>query len=301
MKNITKSFSEVSDGKVLPKDLFSDSDFEIFHFRDIEHSKMGNYPHWHRYYELMMGIEGDVKIVSNGTIYNFSNSSIAIIPPGMVHSTIVSSELPVYERICFHWTSAYTKLLSSLISYDLAKEFDQLYVIKCNIRQFTALRILLDHLLQEDAIADKFNPMIRQISVMELLLQCARLIESKEGVNVKTETSLLVESTVNYIQQHFTETDLSLNEIAKMKYLSSRYLSKVFRSYTGNTVYQYIIQCRLLNACELMANGSMVTDACMQSGFNDYTCFLKSFKKAFKMTPRQYLQALQKGGNFVFQ
>lgn len=61
-----------------------------------------------------------------------------------------------------------------------------------------------------------------------------------------------------------------------------------FKEYTGKTIYSYIQSKRLLNAIRFIENGASVKEACYQCGFNDYSVFLKAFKKEFGTTPAKY-------------
>jgi AraC-like DNA-binding protein len=63
------------------------------------------------------------------------------------------------------------------------------------------------------------------------------------------------------------------------------------------SLYKYVIQRRLISACELLQQGGSVLSACVDSGFEDYTCFLKAFKKTFGLTPRQYLKVQAQHGD----
>ena len=101
-------------------------------------------------------------------------------------------------------------------------------------------------------------------------------------------TNNLVSSVVDYIDEHFTEPDLTMEQIRQSVFVSQGYLSRVFKSYTGSTIYNFLTCKRLVYAAELLASGETVLDACIACGFTDYTSFLKAFKKTFEMTPSQY-------------
>ena len=159
------------------------------------------------------------------------------------------------------------------------------------------IRAILERILSEGENNDKYSNTIQQMEAISLILQCARMIDNdgKESISTMTSTSVVVEKVTSYIQDNFSDSGLNLNSISRMNYLSTGYLSRIFKHYTGNTIYQYIIQCRLQNICQLISSGVRVTEACIQSGFTDYTCFLKEFKKTFNMTPREYLAELNEG------
>jgi AraC-like DNA-binding protein len=59
-----------------------------------------------------------------------------------------------------------------------------------------------------------------------------------------------------------------------------------FKEETGYTIGNYVTEKRLLLAKNLVQNGCQVTEACFQSGFKNYSTFLKAFKKEYNTIPK---------------
>ena len=76
-------------------------------------------------------------------------------------------------------------------------------------------------------------------------------------------------------------TDLSIEFLSQKFYISKYYLMYKFKKETGYTLHNYVIQKRLLMAKNLIKNGEPITKTYIQCGFNDYSCFLRSFKNIF--------------------
>ena len=290
----TVSFTDFFRNEQLPQDILrSSAEFETFHFKDTETVGMNNLPHLHHYYELMLIVKGSVTIASEGMLYDAPPGSICIIPPGCIHCTMVPARTPVYERMIFHWTDRYNSLLSGMAAFDFSGLFDRLYVCKCNMLQASMMHILIEHVEEEQQSVDAYSPILCQASIIELLTRCARILSDTGSVNIQSKQSDAVSTIIAHIEQHYREPELSLQQITDRFYYSSGYLSKVFRAYTGMTVYQFIIYCRILYVQEEIANGRPILEACIESGFTDYTSFLKSFRKVTGMTPSRYRQALR--------
>ena len=98
----------------------------------------------------------------------------------------------------------------------------------------------------------------------------------------------LVINVIDYINDFFTSPEINTIDIAKDFFVSEGHLSRLFRKYTGTTVYNYIIQKRLSYSITLFWKGDAIQDACYKSGFTDYTSYLKAFKKTYHLTPSQY-------------
>lgn len=72
-------------------------------------------------------------------------------------------------------------------------------------------------------------------------------------------------------------------------HLNPGYLSKVFKRGTGTTVTKYITDLRISKSRQMLDSGNYtISEIAAATGFNDYFYFLKTFKKATGVTPRQY-------------
>ena len=70
--------------------------------------------------------------------------------------------------------------------------------------------------------------------------------------------------------------------------MSEGYLSRLFKSETGTTINKYLTARRISIAKAKLTAGCSVSDACEQSGFNDYTNFVQAFTKMVGITPKKY-------------
>jgi len=92
---------------------------------------------------------------------------------------------------------------------------------------------------------------------------------------------------IDYIDQHLSE-DLSLQTLEEIFYINKYYLSKLFKNNIGSNLHEYIIFKRISMAKTLLTKGVNVTDTCSKCGFNDYSNFLKMFKRTVGFSPGQY-------------
>jgi len=80
--------------------------------------------------------------------------------------------------------------------------------------------------------------------------------------------------------------DLSIESLAAKFYMSKYHLMHKFKKQTGFTLHSYILQKRLIKADTLIRSGTPVSQACEQSGFNDYSSFVRAYKKMFSTLPK---------------
>ena len=99
----------------------------------------------------------------------------------------------------------------------------------------------------------------------------------------------VVERIMEYLQNHYREK-ISLDQIAANMYLSPYYISRIFKSETGDTPINYLISLRMEHARDLMdAHPEMsIQSVAAQVGYEDAYHFSKQFKKYFGLSPLYY-------------
>jgi len=98
-----------------------------------------------------------------------------------------------------------------------------------------------------------------------------------------------VETIKGYIQQHYTE-ELELQHLADLVYLTPSYLSKLFKTETGETITDYCIAVRIEHAKRLLKedHGLKTYMVGERVGYPDPAYFNKVFKKMTGKTPKEY-------------
>lgn len=96
-----------------------------------------------------------------------------------------------------------------------------------------------------------------------------------------------VNEIVNYINKNFASIK-SIRSIAETFHISIATLERYFKKYLSMTPRQYLETKKLFYACILLRKNVSVTDACYDSGFDDYTYFISVFKKNMNTTPFKY-------------
>ena len=92
---------------------------------------------------------------------------------------------------------------------------------------------------------------------------------------------------LNDINKNFAEIP-SINYLTDKYFISHSQLCRLFKQYLHTTPKLYLETKRLANAKIMLKNGKTVIEACIESGFPDYSNFIRLFKTSFGMTPNQY-------------
>ena len=103
-----------------------------------------------------------------------------------------------------------------------------------------------------------------------------------------TESRNEVSTVKNYIYQHYEE-DLNLEMLAEKVYLSSEYLSFIFKKETGMNLNRFIRVFRMEKAKELLCSTNMkVAQVSEKVGFSNVSYFCRSFREYYGSSPESY-------------
>lgn len=91
-----------------------------------------------------------------------------------------------------------------------------------------------------------------------------------------------------YIDTHFCESDLSLNQVAQIAGFSSSYFSTLFAQEAGVSFMEYLTNCRMKKARGLLREGKSLQTVALRSGYSDPYYFSQVFKKNFGISPKEF-------------
>ena len=121
-----------------------------------------------------------------------------------------------------------------------------------------------------------------------------RLARAPQAQPQAGRLSPYVRQALSYINAALPQP-ISLAEVGRALSVDRFYLEKTFKKETGTTVYHYVLLKRLNLARVLLAQGCRVDETCAGAGFNDYSNFIRTFKKHTGMTPAAFARASQSG------
>ncbi len=116
----------------------------------------------------------------------------------------------------------------------------------------------------------------------------------KQAIGIRNEIANdrygdVVNDVMRYIEEHYSEEDLSLNTLATSVNFSPNHLSAVFSQKTGRTIIKYLTDYRMNKAKELLrCTGKRSSIISTEVGYKDPHYFSYLFKKTQGMTPTQY-------------
>ncbi len=81
---------------------------------------------------------------------------------------------------------------------------------------------------------------------------------------------------------------VSVAELAKLSLMSESRLRSEFKLRYGTSVHQYLLDRRMVRACELLERGYRVKDSAAMAGYSNISHFGDQFKRRCGMTPGEY-------------
>jgi len=103
-----------------------------------------------------------------------------------------------------------------------------------------------------------------------------------------------IEEAIQYIQNHYSDSNLSVEMLAEVAGYTPNYFSKLFKEMTGINSGEYIRKIRIGKAKELLRQGDhKVSDVAEVCGYINNSHFYSAFKKDVGMTPSAYREFAQ--------
>lgn len=268
--------------------------FEFYHYLDKVAPEVDF--HQHPFYELLFFLAGSADYTIEGKTYRLKPGDILLTNPSDVHRPEIQPG-KTYERVVI-WLSVdfFTQLgsenakLSAIFTDAATKDYRR---IRPGENSVVRLFHLCDKISRAQSSGKIGSAALCYAFVIEFLVEvCRCYYETRDLVPEDVSENEKINQVLAYINARITE-EISLEALAEHFYLSKFYLSRQFKQYAGLSIYQYIMKKRLSMAREMIQSGTPATTACLECGFNDYSNFLKAFRREFEQTPRQMAKEVQ--------
>lgn len=97
-----------------------------------------------------------------------------------------------------------------------------------------------------------------------------------------------LQTAIDCIHSHL-DRDFSLSEMAALLNLSQYHFCRLFKRSTGKTPHQYLTQCRLDRAKQLLSKPELtITEIAFQVGFSNHSSFTRLFRQYVGITPKAF-------------
>ncbi len=251
--------------------------------------------HSHPYYELILVRRGICEYLSGGARFFLHPDELLLISPGTVHTMLCPADSPSYERLILQINAEF--MAEVLASFMPGQTPPPLYVLRAEDVCRWGLRELMERINASASVTDAgLREQLYRCQIGELMLTVRHVAGMSRLVAPSTSSALISEVT-SCIHERFRDPELTVASVAQQFYVSREHLSRTFKSYTGESISRYITDLRMQEFRYGLVMGKNVLDACMASGFSDYSSFVKSFRKLYGITPAEYREQLKSAMN----
>lgn len=268
-------------------------DFPIeYHYVTSRHPRYNMPYHWHVEYEIIRLLRGNIHFTLNEKTFWTSAGDILFVADGIVHGCFAEGDSCVYECAVFELRAA-NDICRSKIQKILNHEI-------AIIDHFTAKHVQIQHIVALFFEALKQKPPGYEFLLQGTLFQFLGFIFS-QSLYTATANDASARGNRKHIAQlkrafHLIETSyaepLTLQELAAASGLSPKYFCRFFKDMTQRTPIDYLNYYRIECACDkLTSEDKTALEIAYECGFNDFSYFIKTFRKYKNITPNKFLSA----------
>lgn len=254
-----------------------------------------DYYHFHNVYELYLTVTPGAEMWVGNKHYVLAPHDLLLLGTNDLHRSVIRDRQH-YERYILYFNPFYIASMSTgatnlLESYDRLKASGshRLNLGVENAARLTGMLTELARLLTETGFASDVKVRLQLALILIELEAVTRPVLSRGAdPELSPPGYPLLKPVLDYLDVHYHE-DVNAEEIAGLFGFNRHQLNELFRKMTGLSFHQYLVQVRIVKAKELLEAGNIsTTDVCMESGFRDYSHFIRTFKELVGLSPGKY-------------
>lgn len=259
-------------------------EFRLFHLKESRAQRFSY--HYHAFDKVVVFLSGQVTYTVEGKAYFLSPGDLLLVPHHHIHQPDIGCA--TYERYIL-WLNPEFLMSNGLEGCFIRVAQSGFHLIRLGEegtrRHLRQLAQLEQALAEDQAFGAQ---LLAKTYCLQFLIGLNR---SSQGNLAALDRAVCrsdpkIEEILSYINAHLS-LPMTVQSLAERFYLSSSWLMHRFKEVTGCTVHQYILQKRLIFAASLIRAGVPVLKAAGQSGFSDYSTFLRAFRSAYHTSPRE--------------
>ena len=233
-------------------------------------------PFTYSFCRVYLVTEGECTVKFNRQSFTAVKNDVFIIFPAVEYS--------------FECTDKIKLMYVSFLGLRMEDIFSRFGISKsnCHFEKMSHIRSFWEQeFICENEIIDLVSESVVLYTFSEIGKRCIKQW-SVDKKTKKSETMLFIKK---YIDENFTDPNLSLDSVSdKFKY-NNKYLSHHFKSVFGYGMAEYLNLIRINYACTLIEdNHHFVKDIAFKCGYKDPLYFSRVFKKQIGYSPKELIQ-----------
>ena len=244
--------------------------------------------HSHPYHELVLPIGGStVRYSVDGSVYLVHVGELVYFPSQVYHSGNFNIDDAQSDRLVIQIDDARWQATRGRVNLKNAEWMHELTVLDSEACRKWDFKGLFIRMAQSQELPGSIRDIVCEAQVAEMMLLIAHATVSSQAT-APSSTGLLVARAVAYLQAHYQDPTLTTAQLAQELYASREHLSRAFKECTMESIHNYLTYLRMQHCRKALEEGVSVLNACTESGFPDYSSFLKTFRRLYGITPAEY-------------
>ena len=228
--------------------------------------------HSHHCFECVYYLEGAGKISVDKEAFSYDGPTLTFVYPGMLHDEMTEHK---------------SKLFIVLFDVDEKIDFKPFNVYKLDEEINQKYKLLFEKMIEEEKNQQPFYQ--EMISLMFSTIFC-EIIRNSSNKKVSANKEM-VERTKTYIKENYGQ-NIDFEKIAFNVGYSFDRFRHIFKNETGVSIYQYLLNCRLYAAKQLLLQPNLtIKEVAKTCGFDSIVHFNNFFKAKMNISPYQFKKA----------
>ena len=210
---------------------------------------MASVLHSHDGYEIYLFLSGEIRIIFENDNRIMKRGDLLLIPRmsfilqyRSVAVPTAASSSTSRNPTCRKKGPAYDHFADCFYQSDSSR-LNLLHLNETQIARYCDYARSLDQTLREPSSAYG-RDFLAEALLTAILVFIGRIADSSSRLEARQTSPPTITATFRYIDDHLSES-LLLEDIAKQVHLNPVYLTRIFKSYTGMPIQQYIIEKRI--------------------------------------------------------
>lgn len=240
-----------------------------------------NIPHLHSQYEIYYNISGADGFFFDKKYYACLGNDLFVVPKVCVHKALIRPNT-IYERCVL---SIDAKIIASINnmphlqgSLTWMEHVGNSLTGKVNLgpKEHNTLMHLVYTYNNTANELKQFSVLVEILSIVSHLFKTTAPVPTSTPAGMVGKALLLIEENFR---------DIKVSEIAQKLFVSNSHFGKLFAEQCGISPMNYLLLRKIAEAKKYLYMGISVKEACVLSGFSDYSNFIRTFKNVEGCSP----------------
>lgn len=263
--------------------------FEAYYFIEWNSYSM-NKQHFHDQVEIMYMIHGECVIIVDSQEIKMSDGNFILIDAGVSHALIMEENTKCKMlNIEFGFKKCDEKLGSIKVLADNVYSVREMLTSQEKfyyLQDSEDIFIYLKNIVKELSVDSKENEFALQLLFLDIFIRVSKIVHNtkKQAYNTNEHVS----KALTFIHSNF-DNDIRVSDISDYLKINENYLQRIFKTYTGKTILEYINDLRIDKAKMLLSSTNIpIIEISNYLGINSRQYFSFLFKQKVSLSPAQF-------------